>query len=54
MQVMCIELLRHIVGNDEPNSTEFDHTTKFPVIDLLPLRYVDDIKSMRRWKLPAA
>ena len=36
MQVMVIELARHAVGNDEPNSTEFDIATKYPVIDLMP------------------
>jgi CTP synthase len=36
LQVMCIEKMRSIVGNDEPNSTEFNHTTQYPVIDLLP------------------
>ncbi len=36
MQVMCIELARAIDGSDEPNSTEFDHSTSFPIIDLLP------------------
>ena len=36
MQVMCIEFARHVVGNDEPNSTEFDISTEYPVIDLMP------------------
>jgi CTP synthase len=36
MQVMCIELARHVFGSDEPNSTEFDLFTRYPVIDLLP------------------
>jgi CTP synthase len=36
MQVMVIELARHALASDEPNSTEFDPATKFPVIDLLP------------------
>jgi len=36
MQVMVIEFARHVVGNDQPNSTEFDKSTKYPVIDLLP------------------
>jgi CTP synthase len=36
MQVMCIEKMRSIIGSDEPNSTEFNHTTQYPVIDLLP------------------
>jgi CTP synthase len=36
MQVMCIELARHALNSDEPNSTEFHPATKHPVIDLLP------------------
>jgi CTP synthase len=36
LQIMVIELARHVVGNDEPNSTEFDPGTHYPVIDLLP------------------
>ncbi|MDH7486529.1 MAG: CTP synthase [Anaerolineae bacterium] len=36
LQVMVIELARHAVGSDEPNSTEFDIATAYPVIDLLP------------------
>ena len=36
MQVMVIELARHVLGSDEPNSTEFDIATKHPVIDLMP------------------
>jgi len=36
MQVMCIELARAIIGNDEPNSTEFDAKTPYPVISLMP------------------
>jgi len=36
LQVMVVELARHILGSDEPNSTEFDHTTAYPVIDLMP------------------
>jgi CTP synthase len=36
MQVMCIELARQIFQNDSPNSTEFDISTKYPVIDLMP------------------
>jgi CTP synthase len=35
MQVMVIELARHILGEDEPNSTEFDIKTRYPVIDLM-------------------
>jgi CTP synthase len=36
MQVMVIELARHVYNNDGPNSTEFDPTTDYPVIDLMP------------------
>jgi CTP synthase len=36
MQVMCIEFARHILGSDEPNSTEFDSHTEHPVISLMP------------------
>ena len=33
---MCIELARQIFQTDSPNSTEFDISTKYPVIDLMP------------------
>lgn len=36
MQVMVIELARHAIGSDEPNSSEFDISTRYPVIDLMP------------------
>ncbi|MBE2234815.1 MAG: CTP synthase [Anaerolinea sp.] len=36
MQVMCIEFARHVTGSDQPNSTEFDPHTSYPVIDLMP------------------
>jgi CTP synthase len=36
MQVMCIELARHVLQSDEPNSTEFDSHTEHPVISLMP------------------
>jgi CTP synthase len=36
MQVMVIELARHVFNSDEPNSSEFDRSTKYPVIDLMP------------------
>jgi len=36
LQVMIIELARHALGNEEPNSTEFDARTEYPVIDLMP------------------
>jgi CTP synthase len=36
LQVMIVEVARHGVGSDEPNSTEFDAHTDYPVIDLMP------------------
>jgi CTP synthase len=36
MQVMVIEFARHVFNSMEPNSTEFNPSTKHPVIDLLP------------------
>ncbi len=36
MQVMCIEFARHVFDSPEPNSTEFNLFTRYPVIDLLP------------------
>ena len=36
MQVMVIDLARHALGIDDVNSTEFDHSTPNPVIDLMP------------------
>jgi len=36
MQVMVIEFARHVFNSSEPNSTEFNAPTPYPVIDLLP------------------
>jgi CTP synthase len=36
MQVMCIEFARHVLHSEEPNSTEFDLSTEYPIIDLMP------------------
>ncbi|MDP2931374.1 MAG: CTP synthase [Chloroflexota bacterium] len=36
MQVMVIEFARYALHSPEPNSTEFDPDTSYPVIDLLP------------------
>jgi CTP synthase len=36
MQVMTIELARAVTGDESANSTEFDHSTSHPVIDLMP------------------
>jgi CTP synthase len=35
MQVMCVEFARDILGYEDANSTEFDRSTKHPVIDLM-------------------
>ena len=36
MQLLCVEFGRYILKSDQVNSTEFDHSTANPVIDLLP------------------
>jgi CTP synthase len=36
MQVMVIEFARHVLNSLDPNSTEFNPSTKYPVIDYLP------------------
>jgi CTP synthase len=36
LHVMVIELARFALDSDEPNSTEFDIKTQYPVIDLMP------------------
>jgi len=36
MHVMVIEFARYALNSPKPNSTEFDTTTPYPVIDLLP------------------
>ncbi|HQE93082.1 MAG TPA: CTP synthase [Anaerolineae bacterium] len=36
MQVMCIELARHVLQTNDVNSTEFEHKTQHPVIALMP------------------
>jgi len=35
MQLMCIEFARNVLGYEDANSTEFDHSTEHPVIDLM-------------------
>jgi CTP synthase len=35
MQVMTIELARYAFNSDEPNSTEFDPNTRYPIIDYM-------------------
>jgi len=36
MQLMVVEFGRFIFGDENVNSSEFDHATKYPVIDLMP------------------
>jgi CTP synthase len=36
MQLMVVEFARHVLGNEEANSSEFDRSTVHPVIDLMP------------------
>ncbi len=36
MQVMVIEFARNLLGYDDANSTEFDPSTRYPIIDLMP------------------
>ena len=56
MQVMCIELARHVYQSDEPNSTEFDAKTEHPVISLMPDQYelADMGGTMRLGSYPCA
>ena len=35
MQLMCIEFARSVLGHEDANSTEFDRSTTYPVIDLM-------------------
>jgi CTP synthase len=35
MQLMCVEFARNILGHEDANSTEFDRSTEYPVIDLM-------------------
>jgi CTP synthase len=36
MQLMVVEFARHILNDEEANSTEFNPSTHHPVIDLMP------------------
>ncbi|MDD5371085.1 MAG: CTP synthase [Anaerolineaceae bacterium] len=36
MQLMVVEFARDVLGDEEANSTEFDRSTRHPVIDLMP------------------
>jgi CTP synthase len=35
MQVMCIDFARNVLDHEDANSSEFDHGTEAPVIDLM-------------------
>ena len=56
MQVMVIELARHVLGDTAANSTEFDPATPYPVIDLMPeqRRLAEKGGTMRLGLLPCA
>ena len=36
MQLMVVEFARNVLGYEDANSTEFDPSTDYPVIDLMP------------------
>ncbi|HEX9017970.1 MAG TPA: CTP synthase [Anaerolineaceae bacterium] len=36
MQLMVVDFAREVLNNDQANSTEFEGTTPYPVIDLMP------------------
>ncbi len=49
MQVMCIEFARNVLGHEDANSTEFDRSTSYPVIDLmLDQRAITDLGGTMR------
>jgi CTP synthase len=49
MQVMCIERAREALESDEPNSTEFNPSTPYPIIDLMPdQRAISDLGGTMR------
>jgi CTP synthase len=49
MQVMCVELARDTLESDEPNSTEFNPSTHYPVISLMPdQRSISDLGGTMR------
>ncbi len=49
MQVMCIEFARNALGHEDANSSEFDRSTEYPVIDLmLDQRSVTDMGGTMR------
>jgi CTP synthase len=49
MQLMCIEFARNVLGYENANSSEFDRTTRYPVIDLmLEQRSITDLGGTMR------
>jgi CTP synthase len=49
MQLMVVELARHALNSEDANSTEFDHSTPHPVIDLMPdQRVIEDMGGTMR------
>jgi len=49
LQVMIIELTRHLLNTDEVNSSEFDPQCEYPVIDLMPdQRKIEDMGGTMR------
>ena len=36
MQLLVVEFARHLLGSEDVNSAEFDRSTQYPVIDLMP------------------
>ena len=54
MQVMVIEFARHVFKSNNPNSTEFNEKTDYPVIDLMLEQrgIVDKGKTMRLGNYP--
>jgi CTP synthase len=49
MQTMCVEFARYALGDDGANSTEFDASTKTPVIDLMhDQRSIEDLGGTMR------
>jgi CTP synthase len=49
MQLMCIEFARNVLGLEDANSSEFDHSTEHAVIDLmLEQRVVTDMGGTMR------
>ena len=50
LQCGVIEFARHVLGEQDANSTEFDLETPFPVIDLLPeQKEIADMGGTMRW-----